>query len=244
MEDFLFKTRRGNCEFFATAGVALLRASGVPSRLATGFLASDWNEYGRFYDVRQSEAHAWAEAFVPGRGWVLVDPTPPQGAFSAAFDDLGHKLSRWADAMQVEWYRHVIGYDQYVQGNTFRRLSLALSPKALARGLGFGAWALGLAALGVVLWAAAGGAARRSKKRAPSLWDRAETLLAKAGLERSPWLTAREFSRSLAARGEPAFTALPLLSELHYAQVYARRALSAEERETAERILMELSRRR
>lgn len=240
LEDFLFKTKRGNCEFFASAGVALLRASGVPARLATGFLATDWNEYGKFYDVRQSEAHAWVEAFIAGKGWVIVDPTPGQGAFSAAVDTLGHKLSRWADAMQVEWYRHVIGYDQYVQGNTFRRLSLAFSPQALGKALGAAAKALAVAAICAALGFLWRLRKLRAARRAPSFWERAERLLLAAGLERAPWLTPREFAAGLAALGEPALAGLPRLAELHYAQAYERRALSAEESAAAAAILRAL----
>src|SRR5205823_2513975 len=94
LADFLFKTRAGNCEYFATAAAILLRHVGVPTRLVTGFLSWEWNEYGRFYDVRQSQAHAWTEALVDGR-WVTVDATPGDDGLLRTFSD---RLTQYLDA--------------------------------------------------------------------------------------------------------------------------------------------------
>ena len=76
LEDFLFTTRTGYCEHYATALAMLLRAIGIPTRLVTGFLATEWNEYGNYFLVRQQDAHAWVEIHLPRSGWVMMDPTP------------------------------------------------------------------------------------------------------------------------------------------------------------------------
>ena len=238
LEDFLFKTRKGNCEYFATAGVILLRHAGVPARLVTGFLAGDWNEYGKFYDVRQGEAHAWLEAFVPGHGWRTADPTPPQSVIAAGFEELTRKLSHWAASLETQWYRHVIGYDQYEQHDAFRRLGTAFSPESL-RGMARGAgWALALGAL------IAGLMTLRDRlsaapKRTPTLLERAEEAVARAGLSRAPHLTAREFAAAVAGP-RPEMAAILRLAELHYLEAFSPRRLAEDERAEAESLLADL----
>jgi hypothetical protein len=79
IESFLFEDQRGHCEYFASAMVLLLRSQGIPARLITGFLGAEFNAIEDYYVVRQSNAHAWVEAFVPGEGWLVFEPTPPSG---------------------------------------------------------------------------------------------------------------------------------------------------------------------
>jgi protein-glutamine gamma-glutamyltransferase len=80
IEDFLLTTRQGHCEFFATAMALLLRMNNIPSRYVNGFLVQEYNSLGGYYIVRERDAHAWVEAYFPGRGWVTFDPTPSQSA--------------------------------------------------------------------------------------------------------------------------------------------------------------------
>lgn len=75
VDSFLFETRRGFCEHYATAFVVLMRLGGVPARVVTGYQGGQWNSVGRFLEVRQSDAHAWAEVWLPESGWTRVDPT-------------------------------------------------------------------------------------------------------------------------------------------------------------------------
>ena len=75
VDEFLFDTRAGFCEHFASAFVFLMRAAGVPARVVTGYQGGELNPFDRIVTVRQSDAHAWAEVFLPRRGWVRVDPT-------------------------------------------------------------------------------------------------------------------------------------------------------------------------
>ena len=75
VDEFLFTAKAGFCEHFASAFVFLMRAAGVPARVVTGYQGGEVNPFDRIVTVRQSDAHAWAEVFLPGRGWLRVDPT-------------------------------------------------------------------------------------------------------------------------------------------------------------------------
>jgi transglutaminase-like putative cysteine protease len=75
VDEFVFSARRGFCGHFASAFVTLMRAAGVPSRIVQGYLGGEYNPAGKYWIVRQSDAHAWAEIWVPQQGWLRVDPT-------------------------------------------------------------------------------------------------------------------------------------------------------------------------
>ncbi|MET0498185.1 MAG: DUF3488 and transglutaminase-like domain-containing protein [Steroidobacteraceae bacterium] len=75
VDDFLFNTRRGFCEHFASAFVVLARAAGIPARVVTGYQGGEFNPMNDYLIVRQSDAHAWAEVWLGEQGWVRVDPT-------------------------------------------------------------------------------------------------------------------------------------------------------------------------
>ncbi len=75
LAEFLNTTRRGHCEYFATAATLLLRTAGIPARYATGFAIGDWSNWEGAWIVRERHAHAWTRAFVEGQ-WVDLDTTP------------------------------------------------------------------------------------------------------------------------------------------------------------------------
>jgi transglutaminase-like putative cysteine protease len=75
VDQFLFDTRAGYCEHYATSFVTLMRLAGIPSRVVAGYQGGDFNEDGNYLIVRQSDAHAWAEVWLSGKGWTRVDPT-------------------------------------------------------------------------------------------------------------------------------------------------------------------------
>src|SRR5262249_28357253 len=112
--DFLFNTREGHCEYFASAMVLMLRSRRVPARLVNGFQMGEYNEAADVYTVRQSDAHSWVEAYFPRRdqngAWVMFDPTP-----AAGLSVYGGGLSAWLrhhrEAMEMFWLEHVIGFD-------------------------------------------------------------------------------------------------------------------------------------
>jgi protein-glutamine gamma-glutamyltransferase len=75
VDEFLFGTRRGFCEHFASAFTFVMRAAGIPSRIVTGYQGGEFNPLGGYLVVRQSDAHAWSEVWIDGSGWVRIDPT-------------------------------------------------------------------------------------------------------------------------------------------------------------------------
>jgi protein-glutamine gamma-glutamyltransferase len=75
VDDFLFNTKRGFCEHFASAFTVLARAAGIPARVVTGYQGGEFNPMGGYLIVRQSDAHAWSEVWLDRRGWVRIDPT-------------------------------------------------------------------------------------------------------------------------------------------------------------------------
>ena len=236
LDQFLFSVKKGNCEYFASAEAILLRLAGVPTRLVAGFLAQDWNEFGSFYDVRQSQAHAWVEAYVNG-DWMLSDPTPPDtGSFLQ--NDVFNRLSRLFNAAQARWYQNVIGYDTYVQRNTFYRMGLGSVKAALEKLIQFALYGSVLAAIGLALWGLWGWAVKRVKTPA-SPFLRAQAALERAGLPRELSQTPREFARSVAS-ARPGLAPINDLAESYYLEVYAGRQASSDERKRDERTLQDL----
>ena len=75
VDEFLFDTKRGYCEHYASAFVVLMRALDIPARVVTGYQGGEINPVDGFLEVRQRDAHAWAEVWLPGQGWLRVDPT-------------------------------------------------------------------------------------------------------------------------------------------------------------------------
>lgn len=75
VDDFLFNTKRGFCEHYASAFTVMARAAGIPARIVTGYQGGEFNSLGGYFIVRQSDAHAWAEVWLEGRGWKRIDPT-------------------------------------------------------------------------------------------------------------------------------------------------------------------------
>ena len=112
--DFLFNTREGHCEYFASAMVLMLRSRRVPARLVNGFQMGEYNSAADFYTVRQSDAHSWVEVYFPRRDqngvWVAFDPTPAAGQ-SVYGGGFAAWLRHHREAMEMFWLEHVIGFD-------------------------------------------------------------------------------------------------------------------------------------
>ena len=101
LSTFLFEAKSGHCEYFASSMAIMLRAVGVPTRMVNGFLAGEYNVIGGSYIVRQSDAHSWIEAYVPGRGWLEFDPTPPDP--NRGYINLAVLISHYVDAAELFW---------------------------------------------------------------------------------------------------------------------------------------------
>ena len=141
MDEFLFNSRRGFCEHYAGSFAYLMRAAGVPTRIVTGYQGGDVNPVGNYLIVRQSDAHAWTEVWLEGRGWTRVDPTAAvsplrieSGISSVpAAEDLPILARRdssllrqmymnW-DAVNNGWNQWVLGYNEQRQRELLSRLT-------------------------------------------------------------------------------------------------------------------------
>lgn len=111
IEQFLFEERRGHCEYFASAMVLLLRAQGIPARVVTGFYGAEWSPWESAWVVRQSNAHAWVEAWLAEGGWRIFDPTPPDGRPLVEPRSFRLYVRQAWEAVLFRWDRWVISYD-------------------------------------------------------------------------------------------------------------------------------------
>jgi transglutaminase-like putative cysteine protease len=103
--EFIFEKKRGYCEYFASAAAVLLRLEDVPSRYVTGFNVQDGNHQGSHYVVREADAHAWIEAYFPGKGWMEIDPTPESeyaALHSGLHDGWGAAAMEWVATVYAE----------------------------------------------------------------------------------------------------------------------------------------------
>lgn len=101
IEWFVLTNRKGSCEHFASALAAMIRSCGIPARVVTGFLVTEYNESGDYFIVRASDAHAWVEYF--DKTWVVIDATP------SARQAPGIQL-HIIDELRFRWIRWVIQY--------------------------------------------------------------------------------------------------------------------------------------
>jgi transglutaminase-like putative cysteine protease len=141
VDDFLFDTRRGFCGHYASAFAVLMRAAGIPTRVVTGYVGGFYNRFADYWIVRQSDAHAWDEVWIEGRGWQRVDPTAAidprrverglqnqQYGITGAEVDLPDKLPWFADlrlrvdALREAWREGVLRYNQDAQQALLARL--------------------------------------------------------------------------------------------------------------------------
>ena len=115
---FLFDTRRGHCEYFATAMAVMLRQIHIPSRMVNGFRAGEYNPVSDHWTVRQRNAHSWVEAWFPPYGWVEFDPTPPDPR--AQRSDWLQWVSAVSDAVDFWWSDTIVYYGLHRQLHLFR----------------------------------------------------------------------------------------------------------------------------
>ncbi len=121
--DFLFARKPGHCEYFASAMVILARYIGIPSRLAYGFSTGRWEPDRKLFVVRLLDAHAWAECYIEGRGWISLDPTPPildDETPDTFFSLLLSPASGFLRKCSERWAEGVIGYNRFKQQVAYR----------------------------------------------------------------------------------------------------------------------------
>jgi transglutaminase-like putative cysteine protease len=259
IDEFLFISRAGFCEHYAGAFVMLMRASGIPARVVTGYQGGEFNPVDGYVQVRQSDAHAWAEVWLEGRGWRRVDPTayvapdrinrnlasvvPPRPPFGieglAPLSGLGLANVQWLNQLRFQlaalnngWNQWVLNYTPERQRDTVSAIKASLSDGRM------------LASIAAVLLLA--GLARAWRLR--SQIDRIDALyfalcrqLARRGLARAPSEGPNAYGARLqAASLEPAKRAaalrfLALYSEHKYGVPKTEAGLAA----TLQRLLNE-----
>jgi len=247
VDDFLFHTREGFCGHYASAFVALMRAGGVPARVVTGYQGGEWNPIGGYLIIRQSDAHAWAEVWIDGRGWRRIDPTAivaperlrrgildilPDGVSGStrllyATPLLAHLMQEW-DALNTAWNERIVKFDVNTQLGILARLGVHSADwTALVAALGSGlvGWLMWIA------WHIGRSGGPRPPDRLGRAYARLCRKLARAGVARD----AHEGPLAYAARiahGRPdlAPRAQPLLAryaQLRYGPVSGQAAATA-----------------
>ena len=146
VDDFLFRTRMGYCEHYASAFTVMMRMAGIPARVVTGYQGGWYNEFGNYLLVRQSDAHAWSEIWLEGEGWTRFDPTAAVSPLRVQQGSLGalseprHMLDyHWLrnarngfDVLQRTWNDWVIDFGAADQARLFAPLGV---PSMDAKGL-------------------------------------------------------------------------------------------------------------
>jgi transglutaminase-like putative cysteine protease len=117
VSSFLFKVKKGYCEYFASAMAIMLRTLGVPARLVNGFQTGSYNTVGKDFVVLARDAHSWVEIYFPGYGWIPFDPTPPDPN-----PVIPSKLDDYLDALSLFWNEWIINYDFSHQVQLARRV--------------------------------------------------------------------------------------------------------------------------
>ncbi len=234
IDEFWLDRRLGFCEHFASAFVVLMRAMGVPARIVTGFQGWDAEPQDGYLVVRNANAHAWAEFWVEGRGWLRSDPTaavapnrvtqglalqPQPGAYNVLGQlnpDLWRALRNGWETVNNRWQQLVLNYSRQNQFDLLKKLGFERPD-----------WTgLGQALAGVILaFTLAAMAWLRWSSRPHDAWSRQRAritaLLARAGValppHESPAAWARALRRQHGQRGEPAAQWLEKLERSRYA---------------------------
>lgn len=203
IDEFLFKTRRGFCEHYAGAFVFLMRAAGIPARVVSGYQGGEFNPLDGYLVIRQSDAHAWAEVWLEGQGWVRVDPTASVSptrietgiADALPFGEPLPALVQWRadwlrtlryrwEAVNNAWNQHILGYDPQRQRELLSRLGLPETDwRSLATVLGIACSLLVAAMTAWTLYQ------RPAIDPARRLWLTALRQLARRQVDCAPWET-------------------------------------------------------
>ena len=220
LDDFLFNRRVGFCEHYAGSFATLMRLAGVPARVVAGYLGGEFNAYGNFFIVRQSDAHAWCEVWLPDVGWQRIDVTSVVApdrvnlGFQSFLERraatgeerlpmtqsaLTGRLKRWPvfsnislawDTLNFAWDTRVLSFDAEEQQQFFSAMRLTDSTP-LALLMRTAMIALAFIAL-YALWMR--WSTRAPNDRVRDLYDRFCAKAAQAGAERLPAEGPRDFS--------------------------------------------------
>lgn len=208
VDRFLFETRSGYCEHYASAFAYLMRSAGLACRVVGGYLGGERNPFGNYLILRQSDAHAWAEVLLPGNGWVRIDPTSvvapariSQGAAQALPPaEVTARMGLWdygpltglVRGVQLGWDAANNRYHRWVTGYSFQRQKSLLARLGIDTGGRFGPLAAALlaaglaSALGYALYRKPPTFRIRPRDPVPAAYRSFCTRLARAGVPRPP----------------------------------------------------------
>lgn len=238
VDEFLFQTRRGFCGHYASAFAVLMRAAGIPARVVTGYFGGTYNPYADYWIIRQSDAHAWVEIWIAGRGWMRIDPT---SAIAADRVDDGLRDDRFAgdafalglqrrtpwladlrlrvDAIRVLWRERILHYGQASQQSLLAHLKIPDPDPAKLVLLLAAALACALAWL---TWQVRRGLEPRRADAPARAYARLGAKLAAIGLPRRPYEGPEAYAARIAALRPDLAQAVDVLcrkfSELRYAE--------------------------
>ena len=232
VEDFVFNHREGHCERFAASLALLLRMKGIPARVVVGYVPSSKDWFSGWINVRFRDAHAWTEAWFPGRGWVQFDATPrgsgqPERSWTDLFDDI-----------DFAWYAHVANFDRPTQNALFASISQGLA--ALPGLLEQNRLVLATLCAGVLLlvgfqqwrqkWRfrtrTAPDPRQASQVLAANYYGQMLKALLKLGFVRAPAQTPNEFLHELERQSAPLLVEARLVTELFCASRYGTLVLT------------------
>lgn len=238
VDEFLFGSRRGFCEHYASAFTVLMRAAGIPARIVTGYQGGETNPLGDYFIVRQADAHAWSEVWLKGQGWVRVDPTTvippnriearadleriaPDAARTVAVPSWASRVWRqlgygW-DSLNHTWNQWVVGYDDHKQNRFFARLGLEGINWQGMVSLLFTGLALTLGAIALTML-------RRNHQRQDpvvALYKRYSRKLSRLGLEREEHEGAEDYARRVQTQRPDLGDSIRHITRLYQALRYA-----------------------
>lgn len=213
VDEFLFDTREGFCEHFASAFVFMMRRAGVPARVVLGYQGGEINPVDGTLMVRQSDAHAWGEVWLPSQGWLRVDPTAvsapariEQGLAASLTTDRGlpflmHPSMAWLhnfryqwEALSNRWNQWVLGFDIDQQHRLLEKLGIREPDgKKLTLLLSAFLSVLSLLLLGWALYQ------RHRGDPLDRVWTAFGDKLAQRGLARNPWEGPMDYAERTAA---------------------------------------------
>jgi hypothetical protein len=216
VDEFLFQTRKGYCEHYASAFTVMMRQAGIPARVVTGYQGGEMNPLSDYMIVRQSDAHAWSEVWLAGQGWVRIDPTsvvPVERIENAA--DLNRRQAinqrqqqlieltwfgksfrqaRYAwDAVNNRWNQWVIGFNEKRQLALFSSLGM---PDISWQGMVSILFILLTGVLLVVSFYLFH-SNKPSKTRVTRLYERFVTKMAKLGFSKHEYESALSFAKRI-----------------------------------------------
>jgi transglutaminase-like putative cysteine protease len=217
LEQFLFHRRVGFCGHYAASFATLMRLAGVPARVVVGYLGGEYNDLGHFFLVRQADAHAWCEVWLPGNGWTRVDPTTAVAPGRASLDLTSFlegsvasgqmearqsafltRLARSAlfndirlawQTLNYQWDTRFLAFDADVQEVFLDSFGLARGPFVLTIEILIAAVALLVIYFGWMQLRS-----RSTADRVKALYERFCLKAARLGVQRNPWEGPSDFS--------------------------------------------------